>query len=147
MLTIVETLADYAPVTKDPDLLTEYVRHRLSRSIVTPYLSEDGVLGVITLGQDVEDTLLRCIQKTEHGSYLSIDPRTADAIVGSIKEQAEKSMAQNLHPIIITSPAIRRHLKKMTEYFIPSLVVLSQNELMTDIRFQSIGEVTISNGR
>ena len=147
MLTIVETLADYAPVTKDPDLLTEYVRHRLSRSIVTPYLSEDGVLGVITLGQDVEDTLLRCIQKTEHGSYLSIDPRTADAIVGSIKEQAEKSMAQNLRPIIITSPAIRRHLKKMTEYFIPSLVVLSQNELMTDIRFQSIGEVTISNGR
>ena len=147
MLTIVETLADYAPVTKDPDLLTEYVRHRLSRSIVTPYLSEDGVLGVITLGQDVEDTLLRCIQKTEHGSYLSIDPRTADAIVGSIKEQAEKSMAQNLHSIIITSPAIRRHLKKMTEYFIPSLVVLSQNELMTDIRFQSIGEVTISNGR
>lgn len=147
MLTIVETLADYAPVTKDPDLLTEYVRHRLSRSIVTPYLSEDGVLGVITLGQGVEDTLLRCIQKTEHGSYLSIDPRTADAIVGSIKEQAEKSMAQNLHPIIIASPAIRRHLKKMTEYFIPSLVVLSQNELMTDIRFQSIGEVTISNGR
>jgi len=147
LLTIVETLADYAPVTKDPDLLTEYVRHRLSRSIVTPYLGEDGVLRVITLGHDVEDTLLKCIQKTEHGSYLSIDPRTADAIVGSIKEQAEKSMAKNLHPIIITSPAIRRHLKKMTEYFIPSLVVLSQNELMTDIRFQSIGEVTISNGR
>jgi len=141
MLTIVETLADYAPLTKDPELLTEYVRHKLSRSIISPYIGEDGVLELITMAQDVEDLLLKGIQKTEHGSYLSIDPKVANPIITSIKKEAEKAMAKNVQPILMTSPAIRRHLKKMVEYFIPSLMVLSQSELLSDIRFKSIGEV------
>ena len=143
MLTIVETLADYAPLTKDPELLTEYVRHKLSRSIISPYIGEDGVLELITMAQDVEDLLLKGIQKTEHGSYLSIDPKVANPIITSIKKEAEKAMAKNVQPILMTSPAIRRHLKKMVEYFIPSLMVLSQSELLSDIRFKSIGEVNL----
>jgi flagellar biosynthesis protein FlhA len=143
MLTIVETLADYAPLTKDPELLTEYVRHKLSRSIISPYIGEDGVLELITMAQDVEDLLLKGIQKTEHGSYLSIDPKVANPIITSIKKEAEKAMAKNVQPIIMTSPAIRRHLKKMVEYFVPSLMVLSQSELLSDIRFKSIGEVNL----
>ena len=143
MLTIVETLADYAPLTKDPELLTEYVRHKLSRSIISPYISEDGVLELITMAQDVEDLLLKGIQKTEHGSYLSIDPKVANPIITSIKKEAEKAMAKNIQPILMTSPAIRRHLKKMVEYFVPSLMVLSQSELLSDIRFKSIGEVNL----
>jgi len=143
MLTIVETLADYAPLTKDPELLTEYVRHKLSRSIISPYIGEDGVLELITMAQDVEDLLLKGIQKTEHGSYLSIDPKVANPIITSIKKEAEKAMAKNVQPILMTSPAIRRHLKKMVEYFIPSLMVLSQSELLSDIRFKSIGEVSL----
>lgn len=144
MLTIVETLADYAPLTKDPELLTEYVRHKLSRSIISPYIGEDGVLELITMAQDVEDLLLKGIQKTEHGSYLSIDPKVANPIITSIKKEAEKAMAKNVQPILMTSPAIRRHLKKMVEYFIPSLMVLSQSELLSDIRFKSIGEVSLN---
>lgn len=143
MLTIVETLADYAPLTKDPELLTEYVRHKLSRSIISPYIGEDGVLELITMAQDVEDLLLKGIQKTEHGSYLSIDPKVANPIITSIKKEAEKAMAKNVQPILMTSPAIRRHLKKMVEYFVPSLMVLSQSELLSDIRFKSIGEVNL----
>ena len=143
MLTIVETLADYAPLTKDPELLTEYVRHKLSRSIISPYIGEDGVLELITMAQDVEDLLLKGIQKTEHGSYLSLDPKVANPIITSIKKEAEKAMAKNVQPILMTSPAIRRHLKKMVEYFIPSLMVLSQSELLSDIRFKSIGEVSL----
>ena len=143
MLTIVETLADYAPLTKDPELLTEYVRHKLSRSIISPYIGEDGVLELITMAQDVEDLLLKGIQKTEHGSYLSIDPKVANPIIISIKKEAEKAMAKNVQPILMTSPAIRRHLKKMVEYFVPSLMVLSQSELLSDIRFKSIGEVNL----
>jgi len=145
MLTIVETLADYAPLTKDPELLTEYVRHKLSRSIISPYIGEDGVLKLITMNQDVEDILLKGVQNTEHGSYLSIDPKVADPIISSIKEESEKAMAKNIQPILLTSPSIRRHLKKMIDLFIPSLIVLSQSELLSDMRFKSIGEVSLSH--
>jgi flagellar biosynthesis protein FlhA len=144
MLTIVETLADYSPLTKDPELLTEYVRHKLSRSFISPYIGEDGVLKLITMAQHVEDLLQKGIQKTEHGSYLSIDPKVADPIITSIKKESEKAMAKNIQPILMTSPTIRRHLKKMVEYFIPSLMVLSQSELISDISFKSIGEVSLN---
>ena len=145
MLTIVESLADYAPLTKDPDLLTEYVRHRLSRSFISPYIGEDGVLKLITMAQDVEDVLLKGVQKTEQGIYLSIDPKVADPIINSIKEESEKAMAKNIQPILLTSPTVRRHLKKVVEHFIPSLIVLSQSELLSDMRFKSIGEVSLMN--
>jgi len=143
LLTIVETLADYAVLTKDPDLLTEYVRNKLSRSIINPYIGEDGFLKLITMDPGVEDLLLQGIQKAEHGSYLSIDPKIADSIIASIKQEAEKAMSKNIQPILLTSPLIRRHLKKMVEYFIPSLMVLSQSELLSDIGFKSIGKVRL----
>ena len=143
MLTIVESLADYAPLTKDPELLTEYVRHKLSRSIISPYVDEDGVLKLITMAQDVDDILAKGIQKTEHGSYFSIDPKVADPIIASIKEEAEKAMAKNIQPILLTSPTLRRHLKQLVEHFVPSLIVLSQSELLSDMKFQSIGEVRL----
>jgi len=145
LLTIVETLADCAVLTKDADLLTEYVRNRLSRSIISPHIDEDGYLKLITMSQDVEEILLKGIQKTEHGSYLSVDPGIADSIITSIKAEAEKAMSKNIQPILLTSPIVRRHLRKMVEYFVPSLMVLSQSELLTDIGFKSIGKVTLSH--
>ncbi len=145
LLTIVETLADCSVLTKDADLLTEYVRNRLSRSIISPHIDEDGYLKLITMSQDVEEILLKGIQKTEHGSYLSVDPGIADSIITSIKAEAEKAMSKNIQPILLTSPIVRRHLRKMVEYFLPSLMVLSQSELLTDIGFKSIGKVTLSH--
>jgi flagellar biosynthesis protein FlhA len=145
LLTIVEALADYAPLTKDPDLLTEYVRHKLSKSFISPYLGDDGVLNLITMGQEMEDVLGRGIQKTEHGAYLSLDPDVADPMIQSIKAEAEKAMAKNLQPILVTSPQVRRHLKKMMEHFVPSLIVLSQSELLSNMRFRSIGKVTLNH--
>jgi flagellar biosynthesis protein FlhA len=145
LLTIVETLADCAVLTKDPDLLTEYVRNKLSRSIISPHIGDDGYLKLITMSQDVEEILLKGIQKTEHGSYLSVDPGIADSIITSIKAETEKAMSKNIQPILLTSPIIRRHLRKMIEYFVPSLMVLSQSELLTDIGFKSIGKVTLSH--
>lgn len=146
MLTIVETLADYASLTKDPDLLTEYVRHRLARSFISPHLDETGVLNLFTLNQEVEDTLVRGIHKTEHGTYLSVDPGIADALVRSIKNMAETAMVKNLQPILVTSPQLRRHLRKMVEHFVPSLMVLSQTELLSDMKFKSMGEVKLNGG-
>jgi flagellar biosynthesis protein FlhA len=141
MLTIVETLADYGVVSKDPEFLTEYVRHKLSRSIISPYLENGNVLNLISISRETEDLLQKNIQKTEHGSYLSVDPQVADSLIDSIKSETEKAMAKNIQPIVLTSPVLRRHLRKMVEYFVPSLIVLSHSELLSDIRIKSIGEV------
>lgn len=145
LLTIVETLADCAPLTKDSEILTEYIRHKLSRSIISPYVAEDGMLKVITMAQDVEDALLGGLQKTEQGSYLSADPKLADGIIASIKDETEKAMAKDIQPILLTSPTLRRHLKKMVEYFVPTLMVLSKSELLSDIGIQSIGKVSLKH--
>ena len=145
LLTIVETLADYAPLTKDPDYLTEYVRNKMSRSFISPHIGEDGYLKLITMSQNVEDLLLKGIQNTEHGSYLSVDPNIADSIISSIKKETEKAMSKNIQPILLTTPLIRRHLRKMIEYFVPSLMVLSQSELLSDIGFKAIGKVKLNH--
>ncbi|MBW1739616.1 MAG: flagellar biosynthesis protein FlhA [Deltaproteobacteria bacterium] len=141
MLTIVETLADYAPVTKDPDVLTEYVRQKLARAIILPHIGEDSVLPVITLEQDVEDVLLNSVKHTEHGSYLSVEPKVATSIANSVSKQIEKIMTMDLQPILLCSPALRRHLRRMVEQFAPSLMVLSHTELPNNIRFKSLGKV------
>lgn len=146
ILTIVETLADYAPVTKDPDFLTEYVRQRLSRAIVSPHLPEDGVLPVVTLEQDVEDVLLNSVQHTEHGSYLSVEPKVANTIMKSVSKEMQKLMAKGFQPIVLCSPQLRRHFRRMVEQFAPSLIVLSHSELSSHISFQSFGKVQVSDG-
>jgi flagellar biosynthesis protein FlhA len=144
LLTIVETLADYAPTTKDCDLLTEYVRQKLARAIVSPHIREDGMLNVLTLDQNVEDVLLRSVQHTEHGSYLSVDPKVAGSIMESVNKETEKVMAKGLHPIILCSPQLRRHFRRMIEQFAPSLMVLSHSELLNNIQFRSLGKVRLN---
>ena len=102
------------------------------------------MLQVITLDHKVDDILNKGINTVDHGSYLSVDPKAADSIITSIKAEAEKAMAKNIQPIILTSPTIRRHLKKMMEYFVPSLMVLSQSELLSDVGIKSIGKVNLN---
>lgn len=143
MLTIVETLADYAPVTKDPDVLTEYVRQKLARAIVDPLIAKDGTLPVITLEQDVEDVLLNSIKHTDHGSYLSVEPNVATSIANSVSKQMEKVMTTGSQPVLLCSSALRRHFRRMVEQFAPSTTVLSHNELPNKIRFKSLGKVNI----
>ncbi|KPA13421.1 flagellar biosynthesis protein FlhA [Candidatus Magnetomorum sp. HK-1] len=143
LLTIVETLIDFAGMTRDPELLSEYVRQKLARSIVTPHLSEDGTLPVVTLAQDVEEILVNSIQHTEHGSYLSVDPTVANAIMESVGRETENVMAMGFQPIILCSPALRRHFRKMVEQFAPSLMVFSQAELLNNMRFKSLGKVRL----
>jgi flagellar biosynthesis protein FlhA len=144
LLTVVETLADYAPMTKDPELLTEYVRHKLSRSIMAPHLNEAGELHLITLGPDVEELLMKGLQKTDHGAYLALNPRTSEPIIRSVQKLAEKALINNIQPIVMTSPGIRRHFRKLIESYVPSVMVMSQSELLNDIRFKSIGEVSLN---
>jgi flagellar biosynthesis protein FlhA len=145
MLTIVETLADYTPVTKDPDVLTEYVRQKLARAIVEPLIANDGTLPAITLEQDVEDVLLNSIKHTEHGSYLSVEPNVAASIANSASKQVERLMTEGSQPVLLCSSALRRHLRRMVEQFAPSITVLSHNELPNKIRFKSLGKVSLGH--
>lgn len=141
MTTILETLADYAPYTKEADILTEYVRHALSRTISRQYISIDGKMKVLTLDPRLEEFLAASIKKTEHTAYLAIEPKKAQQLLGHIAREAEKVLSLGEQPIILCSPQVRGHLKKFTERQIPNLVILSYNEIAPEIELESQGVV------
>ncbi|MBT0663954.1 flagellar biosynthesis protein FlhA [Geobacter pelophilus] len=141
--TILETLADYASVTKDPDILTEFVRQGLGRYIVEQYKREDDVLFLVTLDRDVEEVIAESVQVTEQGSYLAIEPGVAQRVINSIRNLLEKFEQSGTSPVLIASPNIRRHVKFLTDRFIPNLAVLSHNEIPPHIKIQSFGVVSI----
>ena len=143
LLTIMETMADSISMTKDPDIITEYVRQRLARSIVKQYETPEGLLPLITIDQKIEEILRNGIQKADQGSYLSLEPNLAQKILISINQTLERIAQANYQPIILCSPTIRRHLKKLLERFLPQVVVLSHNELTTQAKIQSLGTVTL----
>jgi flagellar biosynthesis protein FlhA len=141
LLGIVETLADYGTMSKDTDLLTEYVRQKLGRFILGPYIQPDGTLPVLTLAPEIEDMLAKHIQKTEHGSYLSMDPARAEMIIRAIKGEVEKVMMMNIQPVLLSSPGIRRHLRRMIEQYVPSVMVISHAEITPNISIKAVGKV------
>ena len=138
LVTILETLADYAPVTRDPDLLTEYVRQALGRAISRSVMGE-ATNEVITLDPRLEQMIMESVQKTEAGSYLAMDPTVSGKIVSNAAKQAERLAQSGRQPIVLASPVVRLYFKRLTEQAIPGLVVLSYNELDPGMDIQSIG--------
>ncbi|MDH3392374.1 MAG: flagellar biosynthesis protein FlhA [Desulfobulbaceae bacterium] len=147
LLTICETLADHAPMSKDPDILTEYVRQKLSRSIIASFLDDQGNLPVLTLATRTEDILRESIRQTEQGAYLSLEPNLAQRLLEAIEETAEKITGDGYQPIIITTAILRRHLRQLLERFMPQILVLSHNELTTTTKIQSLGSIDINPKR
>ncbi len=143
LLTICETLADYATMTKDPDILTEYVRQKLARSIIHPYVSGDGRLSVLTLASQVEDIFREGIKKGEQGAYLAMDPNLAQKLLDVIQTSVAKVSDEGYQPIIICSPAIRRHLRRLLERFMPQVIVISHNELLSQTKIHSLGNIAL----
>jgi flagellar biosynthesis protein FlhA len=141
LLTICETLADYAPMGKDPEILTEYVRQKLSRSIISTMTDETGTLSVLTLATHIEDLIRESVQSTEQGSFLALDPNLGQKIIEAIQANVEKISQEGYQPIVITSPVVRRHLRRLIERFMPQVVVLSHNELTNQSKIQSLGTV------
>ncbi len=141
MVTIMETLADYAPATHDVDMLTEYVRQALGRSISQKFLN--GNTNVITLDPKVEQMILDSIQKTEFGSYLALDPTVSNTIINSVSKNVQRLIQLGSQPIILASPVVRLYFKRMTENVIPGLVVLSYNEVDSGVEIQSVGTVSV----
>ena len=143
LLTILETLADYASLTKDPMVLTEYVRHSLARSITKKYQSDEGEIAALMLSFELETNLTKAIQSTEHGSYLALDPALGQRLLAELNKAVETVLAQHLMPLLLTSPMLRPHLQRMTEPFLPQLVVLSQNEIAANVRVRNLAVVKV----
>lgn len=142
LVTILETLADYAAVTRDPDMLTEYVRQRLSRYITKKYV-ENNKLKVITLDSQLEQLIMDSINQTDTGSYLSLEPNVAQNILNKIIVNIEKITSIGQQPIILTAPIVRIYLKRLTEQISKDLIVLSYNEIDTSVEVQSLGMVAL----
>jgi flagellar biosynthesis protein FlhA len=142
MVTILETLADYAPITRDADMLTEYVRQALGRAISKNYLNENNK-EVITLDPSLEQLILDSVQRNEAGSYIAMDPAVSNKIVTSTANLSEKMAQEGKQPIIIASPVVRLYFKRLIDAAIPGLVVLSYNELDTSLEVNAVGMVSI----
>ena len=142
LVTILETLADYATVTRDIDLLTEYSRQALRRAISQKFFDNE-MNTVITLDPELEQAIMSNVQSTEQGSYIALDPSTTQKIFESLQSQVQKLTSMGLQPIILTSPIVRIYFKRLVEQTIPDLVVLSYNELEPTTDIQSIGMVSL----
>ena len=143
METILETLADYAPTVKDHDMLTEYVRQALRRTI-THKFSIAGQLKVVSLDSEIEDLIIKSIKKIEGGAYLALEPDIIQKIVTSTTEQINQMKKLVQEPIIITSPVVRIYFKKLLDQFYPDITVLSFNDIDTSVQIQALGTITLS---
>ncbi len=142
LATIMETLGDYAPRTKDPILLAEYVRHRLARQICTRYRNAEGQLHVLALDPALEDRIRAGFEHTERGLFIRMSPQAVEATCESIRAQLDKLTTANHLPIVLVSPQIRVALKQLTENHLPQLIVLSFNEVTRDTQIVTLGLVT-----
>ncbi|MGI6731889.1 MAG: flagellar biosynthesis protein FlhA [Anaerovoracaceae bacterium] len=140
MESILETLGDHGVAVKDTDMLTEYVRQRLKRTITRKY-SDGSSIKVITLDQEIENLILNSVKKSEHGTYLTIEPQVVQHIVEGVTEQIEKLKEIMNQTIVLTSPVVRIYFKRLIDQFIPNLVVLSFNEIDTNVQIQAIGMI------
>ena len=142
METILETLADYAPTVKDSDILTEYVRQSLKRTI-THRFSEAGQLKVLSLDSEIENKIINSVKKMEGGAYLALDPAIIQKIVASTTKKVEEMRQMVQVPIILTSPIVRVYYKKMLDQFCPNVVVLSFNDVDSSVQIQSLGVIAL----
>ncbi|MBO4890622.1 MAG: FHIPEP family type III secretion protein, partial [Lachnospiraceae bacterium] len=142
LLSIFETLADHATVTRDTDVLTEYVRQSLKRAISAKYFAANEATSVVTLDPKIEQEIMNSVKQTEQGAYLTLDPDRTKDIMNSVGEEVAKLENLGRNPIVITSPIVRMYFKKLTEDYYPDLIVVSYNEIDSNVELQSVGMVT-----
>jgi flagellar biosynthesis protein FlhA len=141
--TTLETLAEYGATIKDTDSLTEMVRQSLYRTITFSISSEQGEIPLFTLDRGIEESIAQNIIQTEQGQQVSLDPKVTQSILASLNEKIEEATNMGEKMIVLCSPVIRSHFKKLTEKFIPNLVVVSHNELSPDANIRSLGTVRL----
>ncbi|MBQ9928059.1 MAG: flagellar biosynthesis protein FlhA [Lachnospiraceae bacterium] len=142
LLTIFETLADYASSTRDTDILTEYVRQSLKRAISSKFFPANETTSVVTLDPKLEQEIMANVKQTENGAYLTLDPEKTKGIMKAVGNEVAKLENLGKNPIIITSPIVRMYFKRLTEDYYRDLIVVSYNEIENNIELQSVGMVT-----
>jgi len=142
MASIMEALSDYGNLTRDPDMLTEYVRQALRRSISKRFIPED-VAYAITLDPSLEQLILDSTKQSEHGSYLAIEPFQVHSIFDRLRSIIENMKNKGRTPVILTSPLVRRQFRKISEQISPELAVLSYNEIDSGVEVLSEGVVRL----
>ncbi len=142
MESILETVGDQGTAIKDTDMLTEYVRQKLKRTITRKY-TDGSSIKVISLDQGIENTILSSAKKSEHGTYLAIEPQVVQRIIEGVTEQIDKVKELIHQPVILTSPIVRIYFKRLIDQFLPNLTVLSFNEIDTNIQIQAIGIIQL----
>ena len=141
--TILESLAENGTIIKDADGLTEMARESLYRTITEKVKSESGDVPLFTLDRGIEESLAQNLIQTEHGQQLSLDPKLTQTILASLNERIEEATQMGEKMVVLCSPVIRRHFKRLTEKFIPNLIVVSHNELSPDVNIRSLGTVRV----
>jgi flagellar biosynthesis protein FlhA len=145
LVTILETLADFARATKDVDVLAEYVRQGLGKQILTGLVDAEGRLYVITLDPAVEDTLVGAIQRTDQGIYLSLEPGWAQRVLARTAGELEKLTAGGHNPVVLCGAEVRPHVRRLMERVSPKVSVLSYNEVPAGTDVEAVGTVTVAN--
>jgi len=143
IVTIMESLADNSKNTRDLELLTEYVRFALARTICNQVVDENRTITVVTLDPDIEDIIANNIQKSAQGSFPTVNPDTTTKILTGIKNTVESVYFYNNQPIILVSPNIRPVFRKLIEMVFPHIMVISLNEVPNDVQINSEGVVRI----
>ena len=142
LVTILETLADHAAVTRDPDILTEYARQGLKRAISSKYFTVGEVTNVVTVDPAIEQEIMNSVKNTEHGSYLSLDPERSKKIVEALGNELKKLEDMGKNPIVITSPIVRMYFRNLAKDYYKDIIVISYNEVESNVELQSVGMVT-----
>ena len=142
MVTILETLADHAGVTRDTDILTEDVRQSLKRAISMKYFPANETTQVITLDPKIEQEIMGSVKQTEQGAYLTLDPERTKLIMNSLGIELKKLEDIGKNPIVVTSPIVRMYFKKLASDYYKDIIVVSYNEVESDVELQSVGMVT-----
>ena len=142
LVTIFETLADHAAVTRDPDILTEYVRQALKRAISSKYFPVGEMTNVVTVDPSIEQEIMNSVKNTEQGSYLSLDPERSTKIIESLGNELKKLEDMGKNPIVITSPIVRMYFRNLAKDYYKDIIVISYNEVESNVELQSVGMVT-----
>jgi flagellar biosynthesis protein FlhA len=143
MLLIIETLADYVPMTKNIDMLTGYVRQSLARTITRQYQDRDNTIHVIMVSPEIEDIISRSVQHTEYESFVSPDPGQVRKFIESAHKLMDRFTSKGIPPIVLCSANTRSHFRKIMERFFPNIIVLSHNEITPHVNITSLGMVEI----
>jgi flagellar biosynthesis protein FlhA len=140
--TIVEAVGDRARLTRDPDLLAEHARQALSRQITAPHLDQDQRMRALALDPGVEQEVAGALVQTPEGEVLALDPARAQTLVLALRDESDNAARRGIHPVLLCSSRVRRHLRRLVEQALPSLPVCSYNEIGPGINVETVGVIT-----